>query len=1000
MGVSHFKFKKSMLASSVAAACYVAPLSAVAEEPIEEVVVSGIRGSVQRAQDIKRESTGVVDAISAEDIGKMPDGNIAESLQRIPGLSIDRTNGEGARVTIRGIDPAKNMVTLNGRNMPATTNNLSAGDNASRAFDFANIASESIAGVEVYKTGRADITGGGLGGTINMKTIRPLDLGETKASIGAKALQDTSVHRSQTGGEEFTPEASGLFSWVNEDETFGVTLAGSYQERDNHRSFAFVNNWNLVEHDASDPSWADGAAITNAPANGESYAYPTDLRYAIADVHRERENAQLTVQWKPIERLTGTVDYLYSEFDADVDVHQQSTWYNFSSAVDALTFDEGQQVATPVIYSEAYPGAGKDVSFAQQDFKSVSENTSLGINLEYQVLDNFTLELDYHDSRADTNTTRTEIGLNANVVTSEYSDWRGDLPIMGVTIDDSDPTKGNDNGVLDGGDVSSAMGSSRWDTQGTAIEQLQLNGVLDLGGFAFVDESSVEFGFGTRTDTNHTRMNKGEAPRITMGNWGGVDPDTFGPDWPNYFTFRDFGESFPDYGSSTGDDRFLDFGLDGHFDNIKENIEWVYAQGVDPGNFNNFPNGKIQANTNVDLDRLIEEEVSSYYAQYHANMDLGGMEANLVVGVRQESTDVTSSALVKIPSNISWDGDDDHSLVPGSGLTESYQESNSYDNFLPNVDFDISVMENMKVRASFSETIARPGYDDLQADFTIDSIINRQASAGNPMLEPLESKNFDISFEWYYGEDSMMSVGYFTKDVTNFIGSGVVPAGVYGLRDIRNGPRAQAAAATVGGTDDLDAWHDQLLTDIGLDPTDETTSVVGVLSGANADPVMQWDVTRPTNQNDLSVDGLELSLTQWFGESGFGVTANYTLVDSDDSIDPTSDEEQSALIGVSDTANLMGFYDKHGLQARITYNWRDSYLTSTTQGGNNAPGYVEAYSQIDFSVSYDVTENVVLSLEGLNVTGENTRTYGRSQRQMFEMEDLGARYQVGARYNF
>ena len=144
-------FKKKVLASSVAVALAgsVVPVSAQETALIEEIIVEGgIRGSLTRSMDIKRDSAGVVDAISAEEMGKFPDANLAESLQRITGVSISRQRGEGSQVTVRGFGPEYNLVTLNGRQMP--THSAS-----SRSFDFGDLASEGIAGVQVYKTGRA-----------------------------------------------------------------------------------------------------------------------------------------------------------------------------------------------------------------------------------------------------------------------------------------------------------------------------------------------------------------------------------------------------------------------------------------------------------------------------------------------------------------------------------------------------------------------------------------------------------------------------------------------------------------------------------------------------------------------------------------------------------------------------------------------------------------------------------------------------------------------------
>ena len=216
----------------------------------QEIVVTGIRASLERAIAIKREAPGIVDAISAEDIGKFPDTNLAESLQRIPGVSINRTNGEGSQVTVRGFGPTYNMVTLNGRQLATSTVSVVGGDQnadgaqgTSRSFDFSNLATEGVRTLEVYKTGRAAVPSGGIGATINIVSRRPLD--ERKSgldgSIGAKAVYDTSVNDCLDCGSKVTPEFSGVLSWSDPDQRFGVMLFGSYQKR-NYTSIAATSN--------------------------------------------------------------------------------------------------------------------------------------------------------------------------------------------------------------------------------------------------------------------------------------------------------------------------------------------------------------------------------------------------------------------------------------------------------------------------------------------------------------------------------------------------------------------------------------------------------------------------------------------------------------------------------------------------------------------------------------------------------------------------------------
>src|SRR5690349_5855707 len=206
----------------------------MAQETLEEVVVTGIRGSLTSSMNLKRDSQGVVDGIVAEDIGKFPDTNLAESLQRISGVSIDRSSiGEGQRVTVRGVGPDFNLVLLNGRQMPASSL-ADTGASNSRAFDFANLASEAVSEVQVYKTSRAEVPTGGIGATINIKTARPLDNPGFRANFGVKGVMDTSNDNlpNSLQGDDITPELSGIISNTFDEGRLGVSLSGSYQERD------------------------------------------------------------------------------------------------------------------------------------------------------------------------------------------------------------------------------------------------------------------------------------------------------------------------------------------------------------------------------------------------------------------------------------------------------------------------------------------------------------------------------------------------------------------------------------------------------------------------------------------------------------------------------------------------------------------------------------------------------------------------------------------------
>lgn len=212
-------FKKKVIATVVAAG-FSGISFAQGDGTVEEVTVTGIRASMERAMDVKRNRQGVVDAIASEDIGKMPDTNLAESLQRITGVSISRDGGEGSRITVRGLGSDFNLVTVNGRAVANAT--------GGRSFEFANLASEMVSGVAVAKTSDVTVFSGGMGATVDLQTIRPLDSPGLKMIANAKGISDQS---SSDAG--ITPEIGGLFSNTFADDTIGVAVGLNYQEREN-----------------------------------------------------------------------------------------------------------------------------------------------------------------------------------------------------------------------------------------------------------------------------------------------------------------------------------------------------------------------------------------------------------------------------------------------------------------------------------------------------------------------------------------------------------------------------------------------------------------------------------------------------------------------------------------------------------------------------------------------------------------------------------------------
>ncbi|MCA8905109.1 MAG: TonB-dependent receptor, partial [Hyphomonas sp.] len=182
---------------------------------------------------------------------------------------------------------------------------------------------------------------------------------------------------------------------------------------------------------------------------------------------------------------------------------------------------------------------------------------------------------------------------------------------------------------------------------------------------------------------------------------------------------------------------------------------------------------------------------------------------------------------------------------------------------------------------------------------------------------------------------------------------------------------------------------------------DQILGLYDVTANSN-DPLLTFAVSQPINNREGNIDGLEFAWQHFFGDTGFGFQANYTLVNGDVELDPASDpsENQFALVGLSDTANLTAIYEKYGWSARLSYNWRDTFLSATNQTGDRSGIYVEDYGQYDLSVSYDLTDRLSLSFEGINLTGEDQRMYHRVPAEVYYVYELSPRYVFGARYRF
>lgn len=990
-------FKRKLLSSSVALAIagHITPALAEenpgAEAMIEEVVVTGIRGSLQRSMDIKRDAMGVVDAISAEEMGKFPDANLAESLQRVTGVSISRQRGEGSQVTVRGFGPEYNLVTLNGRQMP--THN-----GASRSFDFGDLASEGVAGVQVYKTGRADVPSGGVGSTINISTPKPLS-GQPAASFSVKAVSDTSTR----AGDEVTPEFSGIYMDTFADGTFGLAITATNQRRNNGVNGASVGGWytrpgdDILPNGSRDAKVANDANQINRPQSAdESYSLPQSMAYNIAEYESERTNGQLVLQWAPTDNVVATLDYIRSEFTLERSYSDLSAWFSNTAAVSQSSEWTAGPISSPVYYSEVVDNA--DFAMGNGEDGRVNLNESIGFNIEWDVTDTLSLALDYHDSSAETgangpNGTSSLITIASFNKVGQTIHTGQELPVMELNLNSG----GEANRPMYASDMIITGSVFRNDAARMDVEQTKLSGTWDIS-----DTSNIDFGVQVSEVGNRAVSNF-----IQLNNWGGItDPGDL-----SSIVVRSSIEGQFDQLSGGNDPRLQTEFFSASLADLQAAGEADYAASGDDYEALGDCGTGYCASTVWPNDIRTTEDTYAAYVRLNWSGEISGMPANLHTGLRYEKTEVTSAALSILYDGSRWSKAGNELYITeaqdadGNAISGFEDFEGEYELILPSLDFDIEITDDVILRASYSETITRPSYEAIKGGLTASSTqyypgVNAQASAGNPGLVPIQSENIDVSLEWYYSDNSYFSVGYFEKDVDNFIGSGLEEDTLFNIPNIIGGALWNQAVADSG-------LNPQNYTEVGqyiLDNYQDNPAVDGdTILGVEGDPEIVWTLTRPINQKEAAVDGVEINLQHNFGDTGFGFVANATFANADIGYDNTNSlEGQFVLNGLSDSANLIGYYDKNGIQVRLAYNWRDDFLAGVGQGQGTTtnPTNVEAYGQLDIGITYEATENLTVYFSGQNVTESTVHVYGLTKDQVLQAVQGGARYDLGVRYTF
>ncbi|WP_298633098.1 TonB-dependent receptor [uncultured Umboniibacter sp.] len=706
--------KRTLMARSIQAALLVTTgamaAGSVAQEEavVEEVVVTGIRASMQDAMNTKRNSDTVIEAITAEDVGKFPDKNVAESLSRLPGVSVSRDFGEGEKITIRGAGPDFNRTLLNGQTV--ATADWFILDNPARSFNYTLLPSSLVSGLEVHKASLASVDEGSLGGTVIVNTRRPLDLDAATVNFGASASYGEN-------SEEVDPSVNGLFSWKNDSETFGALISATRQENTVNRAGFEVLGW--------------------ADTNENGIMTPTVMGSPLFVQERELTTLFASVQFAPTENMVFTLDVLDSQLDSD---NMNANWLAWTGRDEDELEQTGTIKSNSTVAGSIMGGGDAVVNYINR--VSSTETSSITLNFEYDT-DAYSVDAAVGSTEASGGTYR-ETSWEYGYVGGDYSYDLGS-PSMSMT---PSPTDAADFGA------GWIWGGEKPTTDEEQYAQVDFEVPLDMGMV-----TGVKFGAKMR-QAERTQDRK-------VYSWHG--PETYDAaangdiGWNVYLQYI-FNEC-PDL-SSCGLDALGNINTGAP---VGGNITDQLAQNRDVmeeiafGGLNGVA-ADYAISRELANQWSVEEDTTALYVQ--ADFETDNFRGN--VGVRYVTTDQTSGAWSFSGDSWGFLTLDRDWLTPSQ--LDWVETDNSYSEFLPSLNIAYDLNEDMIIRGAASRVMARQNWSNLSSFESYGALNspNPTGQAGNPNLKPFFANKLDVSYEWYYADASMFAATFFYNDQDSY----------------------------------------------------------------------------------------------------------------------------------------------------------------------------------------------------------------------------------------
>ncbi|MEO8182132.1 MAG: TonB-dependent receptor [Deltaproteobacteria bacterium] len=900
----------------------------VEAQGVEEVVVTGFRSSLGAALNRKQRATGQVDAIVAEDIADFPDLNLAESLQRIPGVAITRTYGEGAQITVRGLSGLYTRVRVNGMESRAAV-----GNNTGRNFDFNIFASELFNSIVVHKTASAELDEGSLGAVVDLNTARAFnyDEGFTFVAGATGAFNDLS--------NTIRPRLTGLVAYRDPAGIWGATASVAYSKVRNDSASADTIRWQRgIFNSVNGVECAATAAMEMDPGcqTVNAAQHPRIPRYGLEVNTADRLGMTAGIQFRPTDATDVRLDGLFATYESGND----RKWLEVLFRGNEPGFDITGYTLQP--FPDRF-GAGNNTLIAADVDNAWVRTERNPINLESR-FHQLTLAIDHRftDSfyvNALGGTTRSRGKSHDSTVDYDIRNYDGfsydytdnKYPVLAY--------RGLD--VNDAANYQVTELRDRYARTTTSFDTADLDLHYDI-----VDQLKLAVGASYKRSTLDTQAANRDGTVCGLGLFecdadgdGANDPGLLGP--PGEAALSDT-INYPGKVGAGSNTRWV----------VPLRDEWFQRLGY----------GNSPLNLDQDGTYKVTENNLGFYLQAKGEVPLGSGEMRFLYdgGVRYVETRQSSSGYT-------------------SGVYRTIDRP-TYTDALPSANLALWLTSALVVRAAAAQVMSRPALNNLNPGGTVDSF-NFEVENQNPYLDPTRANTLDFSTEWYFADDSVLSLALFLKDIKSFP-----------IRDSRTGTFAS---------------------------TELPRSVIQATSPADTNPEGTcglpegcWDISELQNGPGATVKGFELGFQVPFNAlyealpvviRSMGVMANYTFVDSEvDYTFSAGNTITERLLGLSNgSANATLYYDDSTFNARLSLAYRSDFLTAGPNTANNLWEFTESETRLDFSSGFNVNQYLKISLEALNLLDTPIATLidVDAQRRV-NYSHTGRNILLGARFSY